>query len=262
MARINNRVSSNSAISYNTHALKAISMRDVIKDYQGLEMNWGDKINCIHHEDTNPSMELNEKHNNFKCWPCNKSFDTIAIVMYMEEISFQEACKSLSEKYGIGDINININEEREFLSDYYDDRGNAIRGLINSCLRTMYQESKMKNANQQYHELITLFYKNGDWKKEWTDKAEKKSKSFRSCLDDFDDFWKKTYDHPYFKKGTVKTNRQLFAIHIHNVRINPKPDHLDGNYVISYREYLTQEKKVKLSDEQWYKVLHTSSYND
>lgn len=47
------------------------------------------------HEDRNPSLSWLKKWNKAKCWPCDKTFDSIAVLMERDGYSFVDAVKQL-----------------------------------------------------------------------------------------------------------------------------------------------------------------------
>lgn len=51
---------------------------------------------CPFHEDKNPSMSI--KNNKVRCFACNQTWDTIAVVMELQGINFVNAVKFLREK--------------------------------------------------------------------------------------------------------------------------------------------------------------------
>ncbi|MDX2154403.1 MAG: DNA primase [Bryobacteraceae bacterium] len=56
---------------------------------------------CPFHTEKTPSFGVNEVHGFYKCFGCGAGGDMIKFVMEMERISFFEALKLLSERYGI-----------------------------------------------------------------------------------------------------------------------------------------------------------------
>ena len=56
---------------------------------------------CPFHNEKTPSFSVNPQHQFFKCFGCGEGGDLINFVMKYESLSFYEALKSLSERYGI-----------------------------------------------------------------------------------------------------------------------------------------------------------------
>lgn len=48
------------------------------------------------HDDRNPSLTWDRKRNRAKCWPCDKSFDTIAVLMERDNLTFRDAVRRLA----------------------------------------------------------------------------------------------------------------------------------------------------------------------
>ncbi len=56
---------------------------------------------CPFHNEKTPSFSVSPQHQFFKCFGCGEGGDLIGFVMKYESLSFYEALKSLSERYGI-----------------------------------------------------------------------------------------------------------------------------------------------------------------
>ena len=56
---------------------------------------------CPFHNEKTPSFSVNPQHQFFKCFGCGEGGDLIGFVMKYESLSFYEALKSLSERFGI-----------------------------------------------------------------------------------------------------------------------------------------------------------------
>ena len=59
------------------------------------------KCICPFHNDTNPSLTLDPRWQNYKCWACGASGDVFNFVMHMEKVSFAEARLLLANRAGI-----------------------------------------------------------------------------------------------------------------------------------------------------------------
>lgn len=59
---------------------------------------------CPFHDDSRPSLFVDAKWQNFKCWVCHKSGDVFTFIQEYEKISFPEALELLARRAG---ININ-----------------------------------------------------------------------------------------------------------------------------------------------------------
>lgn len=47
------------------------------------------------HDDKRPSLTWDRKRNKAKCWPCDKSFDSIAVLMERDNLTFRDAVRRL-----------------------------------------------------------------------------------------------------------------------------------------------------------------------
>jgi DNA primase len=56
---------------------------------------------CPFHNDHRPSMQVDPKWQNFRCWSCNKSGDVITFIQEFEKVSFLEARALLAQRAGI-----------------------------------------------------------------------------------------------------------------------------------------------------------------
>lgn len=59
------------------------------------------KCICPFHNDTNPSLTLDPRWQNYKCWACGASGDVFNFVMHMEKVGFAEARLLLANRAGI-----------------------------------------------------------------------------------------------------------------------------------------------------------------
>ncbi len=56
---------------------------------------------CPWHDDTRPSMQVNQERQTYKCWVCNEGGDVFSFVMRKEGIEFREALELLADRAGI-----------------------------------------------------------------------------------------------------------------------------------------------------------------
>lgn len=59
------------------------------------------KAVCPFHNDTRPSLQIDPKWQNFRCWACGKKGDVFTFVSEFEKISFREARELLARRAGI-----------------------------------------------------------------------------------------------------------------------------------------------------------------
>jgi len=56
---------------------------------------------CPFHDDHNPSMTVDPRWQNFRCWSCQKSGDVISFIQEIERVDFREALELLARRAGI-----------------------------------------------------------------------------------------------------------------------------------------------------------------
>ncbi|HEX3148149.1 MAG TPA: DNA primase [Gemmataceae bacterium] len=61
----------------------------------------GFKAVCPFHNDTRPSLQVDPKWQNFRCWSCGKKGDVFTFVAEFEKITFREARELLARRAGI-----------------------------------------------------------------------------------------------------------------------------------------------------------------
>jgi DNA primase len=59
------------------------------------------KAICPFHNDTRPSLQIDPKWQNFRCWACGKKGDVFTFVAEFEKVSFKEAREILARRAGI-----------------------------------------------------------------------------------------------------------------------------------------------------------------
>lgn len=81
---------------------QAVNIVDLIGGYISLRRegrNW--KGLCPFHDDSKPSLQVNEERQSWRCWVCAIGGDVFSFLMQKEGISFPEALAMLAEKAGI-----------------------------------------------------------------------------------------------------------------------------------------------------------------
>ena len=68
-------------------------------EYYGLEVNRGNMVCCLFHNDRTPSMKLNEDY--FYCFGCGASGDVIDLAARLFGLSGYDAAKKLAADFGI-----------------------------------------------------------------------------------------------------------------------------------------------------------------
>lgn len=76
-------------IPLDVESARAYPIEELIDFTRGKATAW-----C--HCDKTPSLTLDRKRNRAKCWPCDKSFDPIAVLMERDGMGFVQAVKFLT----------------------------------------------------------------------------------------------------------------------------------------------------------------------
>ena len=80
----------------------AIDIVDLVGDYLQLRREGrGYKAICPWHDDTRPSLQVNQERQSFKCWVCDIGGDIFDFVMRQEGVEFREALRMLADRAGI-----------------------------------------------------------------------------------------------------------------------------------------------------------------
>ncbi len=97
---------------------------DVINSYVPLKRsgsNW--KGICPFHNDTNPSMQVSQTKQIFKCFACGKAGNVFTFVQEYERLTFMEAVKKLAQRTGIAlpqyEKTKTVSTKRELLKHAY-----------------------------------------------------------------------------------------------------------------------------------------------
>jgi DNA primase len=70
------------------------------------------KALCPFHKDTRPSLQIDPKWQNFRCWACGKKGDVFTFIQEMEKVDFPEALQILADRAGIKLGRVQRNEGR------------------------------------------------------------------------------------------------------------------------------------------------------
>lgn len=81
---------------------QAIDIVDLVGSYLQLQRSGRIyKALCPWHDDTRPSLQVNQERQSFKCWVCNIGGDVFTFVERYENVSFREALALLAERAGV-----------------------------------------------------------------------------------------------------------------------------------------------------------------
>lgn len=81
---------------------QAVDIVDLVGSYMSLRRQGRNYVGlCPWHDDSKPSLQVNQDRQTFKCWVCNLGGDIFSFVMQKEGVEFKEALEMLAEKAGI-----------------------------------------------------------------------------------------------------------------------------------------------------------------
>jgi DNA primase len=79
----------------------------------GLKLDRSNKCHCFIHEEKTPSFSINSRKNRWKCFGCGAGGGVIDLVKQYNGWNFNEACKWLSNEFGISKFNVTMPIKRE-----------------------------------------------------------------------------------------------------------------------------------------------------
>jgi DNA primase len=81
---------------------QAIDIVDLIGGYMPLRRQGRNFVGtCPWHDDTRPSLNVNQERQSWKCWVCNIGGDIFSFLMQREGVDFREALQMLADRAGI-----------------------------------------------------------------------------------------------------------------------------------------------------------------
>lgn len=81
---------------------QAVNIVDLAGGYLQLRRQGRNYVaKCPWHDDSRPSLQINEERQTFKCWVCDIGGDVFSFLMRMERLEFREALAMLAERTGI-----------------------------------------------------------------------------------------------------------------------------------------------------------------
>ena len=84
-----------------TEELRRLADITQVLAYYGIYPNRAGNINCIAHADSHPSMKVYPRTNSVHCFACGADFDSIGVVMQIEDCDFKTACERLRAIFGL-----------------------------------------------------------------------------------------------------------------------------------------------------------------
>ena len=80
----------------------AVDITDVVGSYIALRRQGKAMVGlCPWHEDSRPSLQVNQERQTFRCWVCDIGGDVFNFLMRMEKVEFREALEQLADRAGI-----------------------------------------------------------------------------------------------------------------------------------------------------------------
>lgn len=81
---------------------QAVDIVDLVGTYMPLRRQGANFVGiCPWHDDTKPSLQVNQARQSWKCWVCNDGGDIFSFVMRREGIDFREALEMLADRAGV-----------------------------------------------------------------------------------------------------------------------------------------------------------------
>ncbi|MBR3199041.1 MAG: DNA primase [Bacilli bacterium] len=127
----------------------SVNIVDVISSYVSLTPRGKNYFGiCPFHDDTNPSMSVNNEKQIYKCFSCGATGTVFKFLMDYENITFSEAVKKIAD---IGGVQVEISEPRK-IKDYktqHDIYDLSLKFYTNNINTTKGKEAKeyLKNRN-------------------------------------------------------------------------------------------------------------------
>lgn len=80
----------------------AVDIADVVGSYIALRRQGKAMVGlCPWHEDSRPSLQVNQERQTYRCWVCDVGGDVFNFLMRMEKVEFREALEQLADRAGI-----------------------------------------------------------------------------------------------------------------------------------------------------------------
>ncbi|MEO8494950.1 MAG: DNA primase [Planctomycetota bacterium] len=81
---------------------QAVDIVDLVGTYMPLRRQGANFVGlCPWHDDSKPSLQVNQARQSWKCWVCNDGGDIFSFVMRKEGIDFREALEMLADRAGV-----------------------------------------------------------------------------------------------------------------------------------------------------------------
>jgi len=132
---------------------ESLNLIDTARHY-GIHITGNNMINCLFHNDKNPSMKL--YHDHFYCFGCGEHGDVIAFTAKLFGLSQYEAAKKLSQDFGVHvSGKQSIRTQIKYLSRQ-EQENHVLSNLANYCrfLQKCRIDYAPKTANDELHPLF------------------------------------------------------------------------------------------------------------
>ena len=81
---------------------QAIDIVDLVGSYMQLRRQGRNFVAlCPWHDDSRPSLQINQERQSWKCWVCDEGGDVFSFLMKAEGVEFREALEMLAERAGV-----------------------------------------------------------------------------------------------------------------------------------------------------------------
>lgn len=116
--------------------IKNLSISRVISEYISITKKGRNYFAiCPFHNDTNPSLVINDEKNIFKCFTCNTSGDAIKFVSNFNNISYPKAIIEIANKFNLNLENFN---QQEYINEYQNNY-DLNKDYLDLCQVYLYQ---------------------------------------------------------------------------------------------------------------------------
>lgn len=135
-----------------------ISIVDIISSYILLSKKGNNFIGiCPFHQDSHPSLTVNDQKKIFKCFACNISGDAISFVSKIEHIGYIESLLKISNKYGI-----NLDNYDYFSKEILKNKENEVLYNINAKACEYFENFLLNKENKYALEYLNKRKINSD----------------------------------------------------------------------------------------------------
>ncbi|MDO4587500.1 MAG: CHC2 zinc finger domain-containing protein [Planctomycetia bacterium] len=135
----------------------AIDIVDLVSRYVSLHRQGRNYVGrCPWHDDSRPSLQVNQERQTYKCWVCNIGGDIFSFIMQMEGVNFKEAIELLADMAGISLSSSKQQFKKKFFpkKEFQEERSEN-KSAVN--------QSTHSNAFKAVEISKSLLYRSMDW---------------------------------------------------------------------------------------------------